>query len=248
MKFTDKLDVLMDGRGLTRGSLAEAAGIPYNTIVGFYTRGYRNIKLSTLRRLAEFFGVSLDALSDDSRPLETEADEKSEMMQKYSALSEKERSIVDGVITGLAGLEAPAEAPRQRKVEYIREYVTPAAAGYASPAEGEDYVLVPRGDAPENADFAVRVQGDSMEPYIEDGSRVFVSRMTGLRDGDVGIFFVDGDMKCKQYIEDSFGNIYLKSANRKRADADVRIMASSGITVFCFGKVLLPRRPPLPAV
>ncbi len=85
-----------------------------------------------------------------------------------------------------------------------------------------------------------------MEPYIADGARVYVSRRNQLEDGDVGIFFVDGDMKCKQYCEDAFGNIYLFSLNRRRKDADSLIAASSGVTVVCFGKVLMDRRPPLP--
>ena len=94
----------------------------------------------------------------------------------------------------------------------------------------------------------MRIAGDSMEPYILDGSRVYVKRTNDLDDGDVGVFFVNGDMKCKQYVEDHMGNIYLFSLNRERSDADVEIPASSGITVLCFGKVLLPKRPPLPTL
>ena len=247
MTFTDKLDILMARRGLTRGTLADAAGVPYNTIIGFYTRGYSNSKLSTLRKLADYFEISLDQLCDDSRGLieaVSPPEARPEIIKKYAALSEGGRRIVDGVIEGLTDMEAP---PVIAPVEYIREYVTPAAAGYASPAEGEDYVLVPKPtDAPRGADFAVRIAGDSMEPYITDGSRVYVSRMSGLKPGDVGIFFVDGDMKCKQYVEDSEGNIYLFSANRARSDADSVILASSGLTVVCFGKVLLNERIPLP--
>lgn len=249
MDFTSKLDVLMKKHGLTRGTLSDNTGIPYNTIVGFYTKGYKNSKLSTLKRLAEYFEVSLDILCDDERSLfeSGELSDGGEFYKKYSSLSDKGRSIVDGVLEGLADMESPDES--RAEITYIREYVTPAAAGYASPAEGEDYILIPReSDVPAGADFAVRISGDSMSPYIADGSRVYVSRTNGLSDGDVGIFFVDGDMKCKQYIEDSFGNIYLMSANRDRADADMYIPASSGITVFCFGKVLLGARPPLPRV
>lgn len=62
----------------------------------------------------------------------------------------------------------------------------------------------------------------------------------------MGLFFVDGDMKCKQYCQDSEGNVYLFSANRKRADADVHIKASSELTLLCFGKVLLSKSIPLP--
>ncbi len=247
MLFTEKLDALMAERGITRGKLAAATGIPYNTIVGFYAKGYKNIKLSTLRRISEYFGVSIDVLADDDAPLHgTEEVSPAFPEKKYSALSEKERNFVNDMIDGLLDLRDDG-AEEEKEPVYIREYVTPAAAGYASPAEGEDYVLIPRGDdVPAAADFAVRISGDSMEPYIADRSRVYVSRTTELTDGDVGIFFVDGDMKCKQYCEDTFGNIYLFSLNRERSDADMAIFASSGITVFCFGKVLLKKRPPLP--
>ena len=53
-------------------------------------------------------------------------------------------------------------------------------------------------------------------------------------------------MKCKQYCQDSEGNVYLFSANRERSDADVHISATSGITLLCFGKVLLDKSIPLP--
>ena len=84
-----------------------------------------------------------------------------------------------------------------------------------------------------------------MEPWIGDGDVVLVRRGP-VQIGDVGLFFVDGDMKCKQYCRDNYGNVYLFSLNRARADADMEIRASSGLTLCCFGQVLLERRPPLP--
>ena len=250
MNFTEKLDVLMARRGITRGGLSRQTGIPYTTIVGFYDKGYETIKLSNVKKLADYFQVSLEYLcrdGEDGRYLSPEAEE---LVRKFNALSEQGRKIVTDVTDGLLQLETePASEEEAGTITYIREYITPAAAGYASPAEGEDYVLVPRDKAvPRGADFAVRIAGDSMEPYILDGSRVYVKRTNDLDDGDVGVFFVNGDMKCKQYVEDHMGNIYLFSLNRERSDADVEIPASSGITVLCFGKVLLPKRPPLPTL
>ena len=72
----------------------------------------------------------------------------------------------------------------------------------------------------------MRIQGDSMEPYIHDGSVVYVNH-DPLRAGDVGIFCVDGDMLCKQYYRDPLGVVYLFSLNRRRADADVILPPSS---------------------
>jgi SOS-response transcriptional repressor LexA len=55
----------------------------------------------------------------------------------------------------------------------------------------------------------VKIDGDSMEPYIRSGSVALCRRGEIIRDGDVGLFFVDGDMKCKQYCRDYAGNVHL---------------------------------------
>lgn len=142
-----------------------------------------------------------------------------------------------------ARMQASEQQPEQQKI--IPLYMTPAAAGYASPAFGDDYEDYAVA-ADSEADFAVRITGDSMEPYIHDDSIVLVKRGATIYDGDIGLFFVDGDMKCKQYCQDYLGNVYLFSLNRARKDADVTISASSGITICCFGKVLLKGKIPLP--
>ena len=129
---------------------------------------------------------------------------------------------------------APEPAPR-----VIPLYCSPAAAGYAAPVFGEDYEPLPvTGEVPTGAELAVRIQGDSMEPYIHDGSVVYVNH-DPLRAGDVGIFCVDGDMLCKQYYRDPLGVVYLFSLNRRRADADVILPPSSGRSLTCFGRVML---------
>lgn len=65
MKLTDKLDFLMEQKGISRMGLSKESGVPYTTIVNFYEKGTENVKLSTLRRLSEFFGCSLDYLVDE---------------------------------------------------------------------------------------------------------------------------------------------------------------------------------------
>ena len=135
----------------------------------------------------------------------------------------------------------PAEDPRE-----IPLYRSPAAAGYAAPVFGDDYDLIPvTGEVPAGADFAVRIQGDSMEPCIPDGGVAYVNR-DPLENGDVGIFWVDGEMLCKQYYRDALGVVYLFSINRSRADADVVLPGDSGRSLVCFGKVMLRKVPPVP--
>ena len=138
-------------------------------------------------------------------------------------------------------LEESRQPDREPRV--IPLYRTPAAAGFAAPVCGEDFdPLEVTGEVPPAAEFAVRIQGDSMQPYIQDHSVVYVSRET-MKNGDVGIFCVDGEMLCKQYILRQDGSVSLLSLNRARADADVHLTAGSERSLVCFGKVIMGHVP-----
>lgn len=65
MSMTEKLDKLLYSKNITKAQLSKESGIPYTTISGFYTKGTDNVKLSTLRKLADYFQCSLDYLVDD---------------------------------------------------------------------------------------------------------------------------------------------------------------------------------------
>lgn len=63
-----------------------------------------------------------------------------------------------------------------------------------------------------NADYAVKISGNSMEPTIADKSIVLVKRVNELSNGDIGIFSIDGEIMCKRYCIDE-GKIFLKPDN-----------------------------------
>lgn len=71
MTFTEKLDILMEERHLNKNSLSKACGIPYTTIDGWYKKGVSDLKLSTLRKLTNYFGLSLDYWLKDEEDTET---------------------------------------------------------------------------------------------------------------------------------------------------------------------------------
>lgn len=60
MDFLEKLNYLMEKKHLNKSTLSKACNIPYTTIDGWYKKGYEGLKLTTLRKLAEYFGTSLD--------------------------------------------------------------------------------------------------------------------------------------------------------------------------------------------
>ena len=108
----------------------------------------------------------------------------------------------------------------------------------------KSYELKP--EDPQGASYAVRIQGDSMEPYFPDGSIAFVNH-DQMRDGDIGIFCVDGATVCKQWhYDETLGITYLFSLNRARADADVVVTNGSGVSLVWQGRVMTRRRFDLP--
>lgn len=99
MRLTEKLEFLMKERHLNKRILAHESGIPYTTIVGLFTKGYENAKMSTLKGLANFFGVTLDSLCRDEldelvyKPIEEQANHVSPqekmLLSNFHALNEQ---------------------------------------------------------------------------------------------------------------------------------------------------------------
>lgn len=130
---------------------------------------------------------------------------------------------------------------------FIPHYTSPSAAGFNVPLDGADFeMMLVNNSVPDEADYAVDIQGDSMYPYINDGDMVYVKKDAELQIGDVGIFCVDGAMYCKQYYVDDNDNLILVSANPKRRNFNVFVAADSGSSVRACGKVLLGKRIELP--
>lgn len=233
-------------QGITANELARRISLSPQTLYSMIKRDNQKVDFDLMISICRELGVPVERFIDDASSVSALPDDAEwELIRRYRELDEHGKRLVELILTDQKQrIDADIE-PEKPQCRIIPLYYTPAAAGYISPALGDDYEDYEVA-ADSQADFAVRIDGDSMEPYIKNGSVALVKRGAVIRDGDVGLFFVDGHMKCKQYCQDYAGNVYLFSANRKRADADVEIPSSSGITICCFGKVLLDKRIPLP--
>ena len=248
MSFGKRLRDRRKELGYSQGELAEKLGVSLSAVSN-YENGLNAMREDVLLRLFRVLDVEPNYLYQDdfSGRSFTCSVEEERLVKAYRTLrlpgKQTLRAMADALTTYQSEVEKnlPVEEPRQ-----IPLYRNPAAAGYASPVFGEDFDYIDvTGDTPRGAEFAVRIQGDSMEPYILDGSVVYVNR-DPLANGDVGIFCVDGEMLCKQYVRDPLGIVYLFSLNRARADADVVLPRDSGRTMVCFGRALLSARPKMP--
>lgn len=112
------------------------------------------------------------------------------------------------------------------------EYFRSASAGtgvFILGNEASEKIAIP--DTPENqlADYAIGVDGNSMEPDYHDGDIVLVSHTLELNHGDVGIFVINNKAYIKEY-----GETELISRN---PDAD-NIRISEYDNIVCMGKVI----------
>lgn len=246
------INKLKKEKGLTNAQLSKLSGVTLSTLDKITSGANTNPKLDTLQAICRALGCRLDDF-DDTPPQAKKAplysSEAMDIARRYSGLDIYGKDTIRAVmeteenrIKEQAELDAPPAEPK-----IIPLFWSASAAGIASPILGEDfdnYEL--KEEDPQGAMFAIKVQGDSMEPYFPDGSIAFCNK-DPLQDGDIGVFSVDGGSVIKQYHYDRFmGMTYLFSLNRNRSDADVVIPRSTGQTLVCQGRVITRRRYPLP--
>lgn len=89
---------------------------------------------------------------------------------------------------------------------------------------------------PDNADLAIPVIGDSMEPTIKNGGLVFIHEQPIIENGEIAVIEIDGEgTTCKKvYFDYSNKEIILKSINPKYPDRHIN---SDRIRII--GKVVL---------
>lgn len=256
MSWLDDLKKAKETSGMTIDEIVAKSNVAKPTVEKILSGSTKNPGINSILSILHAMGQTLDAIDpiDRNKKAPSISDEAKKMGERYAALDRHGQTMVGMVVAEEERrMEEERKARRSRPKEgavdpnaparVIPLYFTPPAAGFASPAFGEDFEYIEvGGDVPPQADFAVKIDGDSMEPYIMDGATVYVNR-DPLANGDVGIFFLDGDMLCKQYVRDEEGNVRLLSLNRARADADRYIPADSELTLACHGRVILPYQP-----
>ena len=205
-------------------------------------------KYEILISIAEHFHVSVGALFDGVNRGLTE--DESFLLSLYAKIPSQEQQRLIGRAEYIAE-QAEEHAREQEKVKRleIQQSTTdestlcetidiPFSTLLVSAGLGDDLlaqdgtqetISVPATPTTRRANFAVRVNGDSMEPMYSDGDIVLVDQDQDVPQGQVGIFAVNG-------------RGYIKKAGRRRLisinDAYDDILISPDDSVKCFGLVI----------
>ena len=256
MTFGERLTELRTSAGyVKRNEFAEKLGIPSTTLRNYETNA-REPGHTFLKQVSEFFNVSVDyllGLTEDKEVLSSFRLKSSEYehIKKYRLISEKDvdgKTLVDSTIDYLYNkIDAEIECkknsssaptiieyhPKQKNkiiaLPYFRAGVSAGSGIFILGNEAEDDIELPALPEYEAADFAIDVNGNSMEPDFSDEDIALVQRDSEMHIGDIGVFIVNGDAFIKE-----LGKNQLISRNKKYNNIPIH----EGDNVVCMGKVI----------
>ena len=240
MSFAQRTKAVKARRGMTTEELSRKSGVPQSTLNKILTGVIEEPKLSVAQAIAQALGCPLGLLLDGTRDFtDTMSEEEMELVRKFRRLDGGSRDLLEMVVERELKREESAAytVPEVEEVEEVKMltlplYVLPASAGRGSFLDENEYyetIDVRATRVSLGADYAVKVQGNSMEPMFDDGDILLVRRQQNVEVGDLGIFVGDGEGYFKRYI-----GRYLHSFNPAYAD----ILIANFSEFRCCGKVI----------
>lgn len=235
MSIGDRIKEAREHKNLSRSELAEKANVTLSAISN-YENSISSPKEPVLLKLMDILEIDANFLFQDmveKKPSVYLTPSENTLLDKYRRLDTFSKELVDIVIDKELERINNECVLNDNVVDFGSYKEIPCYPKLASAGTGE-YLF---DDIPTNTikidsreypkgDYAIQVNGDSMEPTYYDGDTLIVERNAIPAEGQVGIFIVDG----RGYVK-RMGNGELLSDNK----AYESIVGEYG---KCLGKVL----------
>lgn len=252
----DALSELKRKSKKTLKQISDESGVPLGTLNKLFAGQTKDPKLDTVRAVVHALGYTLDdldegrvklknasSLSDEALQLAKDYDDKLDTWGKIQVRSVADNEIArckadrqarDAALFRNSRQEMEVateiEPEDQRAIDLMfDEEKTAAGSGYQLIEERMQVWKVLYNDLTRKADFCIEVDGQSMEPMIEDGDIILIRQQPSVDVGEIGLFTVND----KGYVKKQ-GTDRLISINKKFED----IIPGEFDTVFCRGKVI----------
>ena len=224
-------------RKLTQEELAALIGVTKGAVAN-YENEVSIPKIEILYKLFDALKCDAnylyldDMVQNNFAPPESFRVSEIQHLEKYRTLNDRRKKIVDDVLEELY-TSTISRTKKEKSAKYIEicKYDISVGAGIGTYLQDEGYTMIriPWNETASQADFAVDVSGDSMEPEYLDGDTVLIKSMSYINVGETGIFVVNGGAYLKE-----MGNGRLISTNKKYKD----IVLYEGDSAVCLGKVI----------
>lgn len=228
--FRNRLKEARKRKGWTQEQLAALLGVAKSTLAG-YESGNSEPDMARITLMMKVLNVDANYLLQDEMQMhkrsgQTIDSNERTLIKQYRHLDTHGKKVVGALLDleyeRCTKAEQSDDAPESPALVDYRRYTSPAAAGTPLWAESEyEIISCNPDDVPAGADYAVGIQGASMEPDVPDGATVWVHRSEQPEDGDIVIAWVEGEgTVCKQAVCDGDQIVRLHSINPAYPDIE----------------------------
>lgn len=237
MAFKDRLKEARLKQGYTQEQIAEKIGIAKSTFTG-YEKGNSEPNMLTVSKIMDILHIDANFLYQDEMgsnyPMKVSYDEY-QHIKKYRELDSHGKEIVDYILLKEwervdALKSSPAAAEPDNTFRLVNYYYRLASAGtgqilFDTPPTKR--IEIPNIQKYAHVDYAIGVNGNSMEPMYHDGDTLLVEMTDEISVGSIGIFCVDDNCYVKK-----LGNAELISLNADYPNIPLNE------TARCMGRVI----------
>lgn len=234
MPFNERLKEARIAAGYTQEQAADKIGIAKSTLAGYET-GSREPSIPTVEKIMQVLSVDANFLYQDGMDntfASSFSIQEQDHIKKYRSLDSFDKKAIDVLLDTLSKRQS------EQAAEFIQlesPMLLPYYGHIASAGTGQfvfddippEMIEIENNHINMQANFAVGVNGDSMEPTYSDGDVLLIKKQPSVNVGEIGIFMIDGEAFVKE-----LGHNVLVSHNPKYAP----IPFSESIS--CIGKVL----------
>lgn len=221
MSFYDRLKESRINAGYTQEQLANKLGVAKSTLSG-YESGNRDPSMYTISKMMEILNVDANFLWQDDTDFPMQVSyEEIKHIEKYRALDQYGQETVSYILD--------REIERVKQIEQATSFTSSPAVTrminyyyrLASAGTGQIIFDMPPTkrieipDKPEyrKADYAIGVNGDSMEPVYYDGDTLLVEMTDHIEQEEIGIFSVNNECFVKKLGKGELISLNPKSKN-----------------------------------
>jgi len=228
--FGERIKKARQAKGLSQAELAKIMGESSGNVIFTWEKGTGKPDYEKIALLCDVLEVSADDIIGRKKKILMPDVSEWSLIKKYRVLDAHGKKMTDFVVDSEYErvMEVFKDKIHMRKMKF---YNASASAGTGNYIDSDDFEIieVPDSDYANSADYIVSVNGDSMEPTFHNGDKVFIKKQDSLDIGDVGVFYLNGDVFIKE-----LGRNMLISHNSEYKN----IPLHDGDTLMCYGKVL----------
>ncbi|MCV2520629.1 helix-turn-helix domain-containing protein, partial [Melissococcus plutonius] len=197
------LQYYMNKHGIDRRKLSNELNIKYTTLTD-WLKANTYPRIDKIELLANYFGVPKSSLVEDSIADITTVYNQLKPPRQKIVLKTAEQQLNDQKHEQQSNV-VPFNSSNDDQLTSFNwcGYVSAGTGEFLDGNERKSIIQLPKSDIPQNADFAVTVNGDSMKPVFKNHETIFIEKTTDLLSGSIGIIIVDGEAFVKKiYIHD----------------------------------------------